>query len=178
MNELDNFLEWHRARVLRRTGSELAPSTLRSMRTRLRTALRAASTSELSVLCHTVTDPEKAEAWLDCLTVTNRPGSLRLVYEVTKSLTTYGRVLGWTDEDIAVAAPAKGPQKTITVYTAEEVTALVSAARGKGLRWWARARGHAPLGAVLNRDTCPAGVVCHRSKRYLPHASRLPWSTA
>jgi integrase len=44
---------------------------------------------------------------------------------------------GWVEDDIAISAPAKGPQKAITVYTPEEVSALVSTARGRSLRWWA-----------------------------------------
>lgn len=134
---LDDFLAWHSARVLRRTGTAPAASTMRSTATRLRSAMRAAGTTEVSVLCTRLTVEDDAEAILDRMAVTNTPGSLRLVYEACKAVHAYGRALGWIDDALAMETPAKNPQKAITVYTAEEVEKLVATARGKSLRWWA-----------------------------------------
>lgn len=136
-DDLGTFLEWHAARVLRRTGSAPAASTQRSNATRLRSAMRAAGTDKVSVFCAVLTSEDDAEAVFDRMSVTNTPGSLRLVYEACKAVHAYGRAMGWTDEPLAMLPPAKNPQKAITIYTAEEVEALVTTARGKSLRWWA-----------------------------------------
>lgn len=134
---VDDFLEWHRARVLRRKGKEPAASTMRSMRGRLRSALRVSGTDELSVLATQLTDVEQAETLLDRLALTNSPGSLRLVYEACKCFHSYARAQGWVDDALAMTPPGKNPQKPITVFTADEVKLIVSSARAKSLRWWA-----------------------------------------
>ncbi len=134
---MDDFINWHQARVLRRTGHPLAASTLRSTRTRLRSALRAGGTQEVRVLADICQNRDKAEALLDRLALTNSPGSLRLIYEALKPLHQYALAQGWVTGEFALDPPAKNPQRPIVVYRADEVEALVTAARGKSLRWWA-----------------------------------------
>jgi hypothetical protein len=71
----------------------------------------------------------------DRLALTNTPGSLRLVYNALKNFSEYARAKGLMDGALAVRPPAKNPQKPITVYTPEEVSALMSAARGRSRKW-------------------------------------------
>jgi hypothetical protein len=80
---------------------------------------------------------DTAEAILDRLSLTNTPGSLRLVYEALRTFSEYARAKGWMDAPLALRPPAKNPPKRVTVYRSDEVEALVTAARGKSLRWWA-----------------------------------------
>jgi integrase len=99
--------------------------------------MRALSTSELCVLAYTLTDPDKCDAMLDRLSLTNSPGSLRLVYEACRPLHQYGLAQGWCEGEFAMEAPAKNPQPPIVVYRAEEVETLVRTAQGRSLRWFA-----------------------------------------
>lgn len=134
--DIDDFLTWHTARTKRRTGQAPAASTLRSTKTRLRIAMRAAGVDELSVLPDTLTNEAKCEALFDKLSLTNSSGSLRLVYESLKSFSDYARAQGWMIEPLAVAPPSKNLQPPIVVYRAAEVERLVEAARGRSLRWF------------------------------------------
>src|ERR1700730_10116911 len=51
----------------------------------------------------------------------------------------YAKSQGWAKHPTlrATDLPPRNPQKAITVHTAAEIDLLLSAARGKGLRWWA-----------------------------------------
>lgn len=134
--EIDDFLAWHTARTKRRTGRPPAASTLRSTRTRLKVAMKAAGVEELCVLPDTLTSAEKVERMFDKLSLTNSSGSLRLVYESLKTFSEYARAQGWSDGTLAIDPPSKNPQPPIVVYRPEEVERLVEAARGRSLRWF------------------------------------------
>ncbi len=98
--------------------------------------MRGAGTQELSVLATHLQEGCAAEAILDNLSLTNSPGSLRLVYEALVNFSEYARAKGWMTGALALQPPAKNPQPPIVVYRADEVEALVNSARGKSLRWW------------------------------------------
>lgn len=134
--EIDDFLAWHTARTKRRTGRSPAASTLRSTRTRLQVAMKAAGAEELSVLADTLPNAEKIERVFDKLSLTNSSGSLRLVYESLKTFSEYARAQGWSDGTLAIDPPSKNPQPPIVVYSQAEVDRLVESARGRSLRWF------------------------------------------
>lgn len=137
--DLDPFLAWYAERRRRAAGSVSSPATLRTRRSHVMTAARVGECPDIVTFGTLLSDRDRVEHLLDALAARMTPGSLRaLLY----SLMAFG--------DFAVARgiagrvalrrddiPPPNPLPAITVYSAEEVDRLVSAARGRDLRWWA-----------------------------------------
>jgi integrase len=140
--ELDNFIDWYKGRVLRTKGRAPARSTLESKRSRLSTVCNTGGLPGLQVLGTLVADRAEVECLLDKLALRMSPGAMRHCVDVLRDFVPYAVAQGWlpslaccviTQDD----TPPRNPQKPITVYTLEEVELLLASARGRSLRWWA-----------------------------------------
>lgn len=137
--QVSDFIAWHRARTLRKTGAEPAASTLRSKQYRLHAALRAAGTDDLSVLGTLIQDRDAVECLFDRLALRMSTGSLANVVDTLFDFAEYAKAQGWCSHPALEKAdrPGHNHQKPITVYTADELEVLLANARGfGGLRWW------------------------------------------
>lgn len=138
-SQLDNFIEWYKGRVLRTRGKVPAPSTLESKRSRLSVICTAGGLQDLSVLGTLASDRTQVECLLDKLALRMTSGAMRHCVDVLRDFVPYAIAQGWMSVDALRAedTPPRNPQKPITVYTVDEVELLLTAARGRSLRWWA-----------------------------------------
>lgn len=138
-DDLNQFAEWHRVRVQRRTGRPPAPTTTRNKVSKLRTCVRLAGCADLASLSTLIQDREQVERLLDALALRMSNSSVRQAVVVLLDLAEYAKAHGV----ITYAAlstrdmPGHNPPKAVVVYTDAEIDLMLSAARGKGLRWWA-----------------------------------------
>ena len=139
MHPFIEYIEWHEARVQRRTGRRPAASTLRRTRSTLRVALAESGSEGVEGLGTLTSDPVAVEALLDKLSLRMSSGALRLAYDALRHFNEYAQSegLGRRRRRERAEAPAHNPAPPITVYTADEVATLVTAARYVSLRWYA-----------------------------------------
>ncbi len=140
MESCTGFVEWYRLRVLRKTGREPAPSTLRSKRYRVQRAMRAAQVNSCVDLGTLLTDREAVEQLLDRLALGMTPGALATIVDALRDFGEYAKLQGWCSYVALEKAdkPGPNPQKPIVVYSKPEMDLLLANARGfGGLRWWA-----------------------------------------
>jgi integrase len=137
---ISEFLRWYSARRHRTTGAPARPLTLKAKRTHLQAALRDSGCQSMESLALLLSDRGAVELLLDRLAMRMSPGAMRPSVDVLKQFAEFARIKGWVTESCVLTKadmPPKNPQKPITIYTADETTAFVQYARGRGLRWWA-----------------------------------------
>lgn len=136
--DFSEFVQWHGARVQRRTGKPPAYNTLRSKASRLRVCCEVAHLSEPEYLGTLLQDRERCEILFDGLSARMTSGSVRATMDALKAFGTYAVAKGWITGTALIPGdwPPNNPQKPIVIYTPEEMDLLLGNARGRGLRWW------------------------------------------
>lgn len=138
--ELDGLLTWLSRRRSRYTGRAIAESTAMSKRSRLRTCCTAAGVSSLEGLAAYLQNRDLVEELLDKLHEGRTNGGVIAYVAALFDLAAYAEHKQWVPGPSALVKadyPAPNPQKPITVYTQDEVDLMLSAARGRSLRFWA-----------------------------------------
>lgn len=136
--ELDTFAAFYNARVKRTTGREAAANTLRTKRSRLRVCCTLTQTKSLEALGNLISDRALVVRLLDVLTLRQSSGAMRTTVSTLKDFGTYAQAQGWcfAPQILPEDMPPTNPAKPITIYSDADVELLVSAARGRGLRWF------------------------------------------
>lgn len=133
------FIEWHRVRVLRKTGKAPSRNTLRTKASRIRVCMDIAHLTELCDLGTLIQDRDRVESLLDGLAARMTSGSASAAFYALGSFGDYAKAQGWCQSVALMPSdrPPSNPQKPITVYSPEELQAILSASLGRGVRWWA-----------------------------------------
>lgn len=119
------------------TGRPYAASTLISTRNRLRAAMAALGTDEVSVLADILPCTADCKRLFAELKKTNARSSQRQVYGALLHLHAYSVAMGRTSASFDFPAPKRGPRQPIEVYSQDDVARVVESARGRSLRWFA-----------------------------------------
>lgn len=137
--QVQEFIAWHTARVLRRTGKRPASSTLLLKATALRTAIRLTGSQGIEDFATHIQNRKLVECLLDQLAVTMSSGAAANAHGALLAFGEYALAQGWVEVVALERAdrPPSNPQKPVQVFSPEELQALLSASRAKGLRWWA-----------------------------------------
>lgn len=138
-NDFSEFAEAYKAHRTRVTGKQPSPITLRRKRMNLSVAALEAGALTLPELAAVLTDRTKVEVLLDRLSLRMTPGSMQAVVYALLDFAYFARQKGWLNEHALTSEdiPPNNPDPPITVYSELEMERLVSAAAGRGLRWYA-----------------------------------------
>jgi integrase len=136
---VDEFCDWFTLRLRRTKGFDPSPNTLNVKRSRARSLLRWSEAGTVTQLAPLLADREQTAALVDFIHARMGVASTAQVVQVLKQLGEFCVALGLIDAHAVRAEdrPSHIPLPAIVTYTAEEVEAFVSAARGVSLRWWA-----------------------------------------
>lgn len=136
--ELAEFADWHRTRVLRRTGKAPAANTMRTKLSRLRVCAEVAGATDLGVLATLIQSRVGVESLLDGLAARMTSGSMQPAVDALNDFGAYAAAKGWASSIALLPGdrPAGNPQKPIVIYTDADVDLILDNARGRGLRWW------------------------------------------
>lgn len=136
--QTQEFVDWHEARVRRRTGKAPSPLTLRTKASAVRVCATVAGLTEPVDLGILIQDRERVESLLDSLSARMSSGSMRTKVDALRDFGAFAVARGWATSVALLPAdsPPANPQKPIVIYTDEEVELLTGNARGRSLRWW------------------------------------------
>lgn len=137
-NDFIEFGEAYKAHRLRVKGRAPSPITIRRKRTNLSVAAVEAGVTTLPELALVLADRRRTEVLLDKLSLRMTPGSVQAVVYALVDYAYFARQKGWITEHCLTPAdiPPSNPDPAITVYSELEMEKLVSAALGRGLRWF------------------------------------------
>lgn len=137
-SEFDQFKAWYSARQQRRTGRPASDRTLDTRVAHVRAVSRLFECVDHYDTGSLVQDRERAEYMVETLSARMSSGAVRsycyslLAYAEWLKSAGFIQYVALSKRDI----PAPNPRSKITVYSRDEIERLISAARGRDLRWW------------------------------------------
>ena len=135
--EIDDVIEWMNFEREEATGRPYTATTQASARSRLRSAMAALGTDEVSVLASILPDSAAVKRLLVKMRAGHERSTVQQVHWALKHLHAYAVAVGAISGSFDVKAPARGQRQPMNVYSQDQVGQLVEAARGRSLRWWA-----------------------------------------
>lgn len=136
--DFQEFSDFYTARRLRTKGKAPSPATLTRKCVNLSVAALEAGAESPSSLAAALGDRQQVETLLDLLSLRMTPGSMQAVVYSLLDFAEFARHRGWLVDCALQKAdtPPSNPDPAITVYSELEMERLVSAALGRGLRWF------------------------------------------
>lgn len=137
--DFDGFGKWYTYQRQRLTGRSASPHTVRTKCVHLASAANILGVSEEVLLGKQLGERRAVVRLLGVLASRMSPGAMRQAVYALRHFGEYAVDMGYAGscEVYADDIPPKNPPKPITVYTDDEMLLFVTAARAKGLRWWA-----------------------------------------
>lgn len=139
--DFDAFGRWYTTKRLRETGRPASPNTIRTKQVHIARVCSLPELGEGVFTGNSLCDRAEVVFLLDRIAAQMSPGAARVVVyallDWAAFLVAQGAVQG---PEIALYkgdVPPKNPMPAISVYSAADMEAFVSAARGVDVRWWA-----------------------------------------
>lgn len=130
---------WYNHKRLTTAGRPASRHTLRTKAVHLARSANAVGAVDEVSFSEALADRRRVNTLLGTLAASMTPGAMRQTVYALIDFGRYAVEMGYVPSVALTHAdvPPKNPRKPISVYSPEEMAAFVSAARGKGLRWYA-----------------------------------------
>lgn len=137
--DFESWARWYDYNRTRSTGRPASRHTLRTKAVHLAASANLVGATGEVFLGEVLGDRRQVNTLLTRLASKMTPGAMRQAVYALRDFGRYSVEMGWSAscEVYADDVPPKNPPTPIHVYSDEEMERFVSAARGRGLRWWA-----------------------------------------